>query len=764
MKKKIILLLFGLILLAAAGCGRKEKNSSEQETAKSKEYVYRIEDLEIGENPYSYVNLIRSGDEFLTYEYVWPEDGGIYKIHFNRLTKDGEKEELFKLDGEEEGSYNNINADGNNLYLIKNKYYYTGQIDEETGDVIEEGDYRDEYYLVKISMSGEEIFSISINDIPELKKIEEEQGWFNAYGMFLTDDSIYISCCGIYTCFDKDGNFRKVMGAVGVESDFNNASFIPLADGRAAALLYEENGAFIALADMENGSIGEKHKLPGAYSYSFYPGLGYDLYMTDTYGMYGYNIGDEDSTPLFNFVDSDMAFWGLGNVQAINEKEFFASYDDMDTGESRLAKFIKVDPADVKEKKVITLAMAYTDWGVRSQVIKFNKADEEYRITIQDYSSMYAVEEDYYAGITRLNADIVSGKVPDILLLDDSMPVESYMNKGLFEDLNPYIEKDSELDINNFMPNVIEAFSQNGKFYILVPNFSIQTLIAKTSEVGPERGWTVQEAMALWDSKPEGTEFLNGSTQAEILDSCMRMASSQFIDPKSGKCSFDSDEFIQMLEFINRFPKEISDDYYSDDYWERYDSQWREGRVITSYGYVGDFRDYNATKKATFGEDITMIGFPSSDGDGSVLVPRNEFAMSSKSKNKEGAWKFLRTFITEEYQSDIYGFTLSIKQLKERAKQAMEKPYYEDEDGNREEYDDIAYIGGVEIVIDPMTQQEVDDFLNQLYSFRQIPRYDEALNQIISEEAAAYFAGQKSAEDVARIIQSRAQIYVNETR
>lgn len=762
MKKKITILLFALIILAAAGCGRKAKNPSE--TARSRDLVYRMEDMEIGESRYSSVSLIRSGDDFLTYEYVWPEDGGIYKIHFNRLTKDGEREELFKLDGEEEGGYNNITADEINLYLIKNKYYYTGQMDEETGDVIEEGDYRDEYYLVKMSMNGEELFSILLNDIPELKKIEENKGWFNAYGMFLADDSVYISCCGIYTRFDKDGNFRKVMGAVDEESDFNDASFIPLADGRVAALLYEESGASIALADMENGSIGEKHTLTGAFSYSFYPGIGYDLFITDTYGMYGYNIGDEDITPLLNFVDSDMAFWGLGNVLAINEKEFFASYDDMDTGESHLAKFIKVDPADVKEKKIITLAMAYTDWGVRSQVIKFNKADDEYRITIQDYSSMYATEEDYNAGITRLNADIVSGKVPDILLLDESMPVESYMNKGLFEDLNPYIEKDSELDINNFMPNIIEAFSQNGKLYIMVPNFSIRTLVAKTSEVGPERGWTVQEAMALWDSKPEGTEFLNGSTQAEMLDSCMRMASSQFIDPKTGKCSFDSEEFIQMLEFINRFPKELGDDYYSDEYWENYDSQWREGKVLTSYSYIGDFRSYNMTKKATFGEDITLIGFPSSDGDGSVLVPGNQFAMSSKSKNKEGAWKFMRTFITEEYQSEIYGFTLSITQLKERAKQAMEKPYFEDENGNREEYDDISYIGGVEVVIDPMTQQEADELLNLLYSFRQISRYDEALDQIISEEAAAYFAGQKSAKDVAGIIQSRAQIYVNETR
>ena len=36
--------------------------------------------------------------------------------------------------------------------------------------------------------------------------------------------------------------------------------------------------------------------------------------------------------------------------------------------------------------------------------------------------------------------------------------------------------------------------------------------------------------------------------------------------------------------------------------------------------------------------------------------------------------------------------------------------------------------------------------------------------RIISEEAAAYYSGQKGAEDVAGIIQNRVRLYVNESR
>ena len=41
---------------------------------------------------------------------------------------------------------------------------------------------------------------------------------------------------------------------------------------------------------------------------------------------------------------------------------------------------------------------------------------------------------------------------------------------------------------------------------------------------------------------------------------------------------------------------------------------------------------------------------------------------------------------------------------------------------------------------------------------------DEQILMIIKEEAAAYFAGQKSVDAVAGVIQSRVQLYVNENR
>ena len=190
----------------------------------------------------------------------------------------------------------------------------------------------------------------------------------------------------------------------------------------------------------------------------------------------------------------------------------------------------------------------------------------------------------------------------------------------------------------------------------------------------------------------------------------------------------------------------------------------RDGKALASIQYLSDIRSFNMAEKGNFGEDITMIGFPSSDGEGSAIMPGLQLAMSAKSAKKEGVWEFLRSFLTDEYQKDIYGFPLSIKRLEEMKKEATQKPYYLDEDGNKVEYDETWYVGDVEINIDPMTEQEAEEFVEELYTFSQPYKTDEALFDIIQEEAAAYFTGQKSAQDVASIIQSRAQLYVNENR
>lgn len=756
MKRKIWGIGIAVLLITAlAGCGSKEKNTNASQTAAAKDYVYRVEEWDLNTGMNSRISsIMKAGDSLYTYGYEYHENG--QTIHLFRLGEDGSILSEHKIEVEENSNYMNFRPDGaGNYYAVKNQYLQ---------DEADPENYQDLYYFVKLSETGEELFSIQLNDIPEMAE-KAADGYFYVGNLFLIENTIYLNVMETIAKFDLEGNFKGFLGG-GDGADFEGLNLIALEDNKAAALSYEETGAHVSTVDLQAETLGEKYKLPGSsYEYSLFPGIGYDLYLANSYGVYGYNIGDEDRTQLMSYIDSDLGINNVYNVTPLNDKEFIAMYDDAETMDTMVGKFIKVDPKDVKDKTVLTLACAGLDWDVRRSVVKFNKTNENYRITIQDYSSLYGSETDYNAGINRLNADIVSGKVPDIIQVNSLMPFESYISKNLLEDLKPYIESDTELDINQFMPNIIEAFSVEGRLYRLTPSYTISTVIAKTSDVGEERGWTVQEAKELLASKPEGTQLFNNTTRDSILMNSMTIAGDQFIDWETGKCSFDSDGFIQMLEFIKEFPEELDETAYSDDYWNNYETLWREGKVICQMTGISNIRDFNYMEKGIFGEQVTMIGFPSSNENGSAIVANLQLAMSAKSSNKEGVWEFMRYFLTDEYQeNNQYALPLSIKRLDAMIEEAKKVPTYEDEEGNLVEQKDTYYLGGMEIPIDPMTDAEAERIKKELYSFTEVYNYNENLIKIIEEEAAPFFSGQKNAKEVAEIIQSRAQIYVNENR
>ena len=64
-----------------------------------------------------------------------------------------------------------------------------------------------------------------------------------------------------------------------------------------------------------------------------------------------------------------------------------------------------------------------------------------------------------------------------------------------------------------------------------------------------------------------------------------------------------------------------------------------------------------------------------------------------------------------------------------------------------------------------MTREEIDTILGLVkHASPYFSAQEDQVLRIIGEEAAAYYSGQKKAEDVMRIIQNRVQLYVNESR
>ena len=318
------------------------------------------------------------------------------------------------------------------------------------------------------------------------------------------------------------------------------------------------------------------------------------------------------------------------------------------------------------------------------------------------------------------------------------------------------------------LQNVVDAFSVDGKLYTLVPSFSVRSLIAKTSLMEGRTSWTMAEFMDWVKTLPEGTSaFSPDMMRDSFIYQIMSFLGGDFVDSQTGQCSFDSQEFINILEFAKTLPKELPENYYEDYDWTLYETMYRENRTVLMEVYISSIRDLKYSIRGQIGEPITFVGFPTAEGNGSIItISSNAFAMSSRSAYKDAAWEFIRYYLTDEYQNseELYEMPIVKSAFEKKAALAMEKPYWLDENGNKVEYDDTYYINNEEIIMEPFTQEEVDEISEFIFSVNKVSRFDDEIRKIILEEAESFFAGSKSAQEVAKIIQSRAQIFIDENR
>lgn len=212
-------------------------------------------------------------------------------------------------------------------------------------------------------------------------------------------------------------------------------------------------------------------------------------------------------------------------------------------------------------------------------------------------------------------------------------------------------------------------------------------------------------------------------------------------------------------------PKDVDFSVYDDpESYSRLVSAYRNDEAFLSMVNMAGFGEFREWREGMFGADITFVGYPSEQGGGSAIVPMQRFAIASQAVDKDAAWQFIKTFLEPDYQRTVYTFPVSLERIDELAKESMQPPYYTDEQGNKVEYTESYWLGEVEVALHPMRKEDVEQVKALLTSVTQTVHVDDSIINMITEEAEAFFAGEKTAEEAAGIIQSRAQLYVNENR
>jgi hypothetical protein len=227
-----------------------------------------------------------------------------------------------------------------------------------------------------------------------------------------------------------------------------------------------------------------------------------------------------------------------------------------------------------------------------------------------------------------MSTEIIAGNVPDILDIAQ-LPIGQYVSRGLLEDLYPYIDADPELSRDSFVPSILKALEINGGLYQVSPGFGIFTVIGRSDIVGGDMGWTLDQMMDCLAAQPEGTElFQQGITQDTMLQYICYMYMNDFVDWQSKTCSFDSPEFVKLLEFCAGFDQTFD---YSEDTYESEVSRIQSGKQLLEITTETDFQNFQMYE-AMFGGQITYKGFPCEHGVGNVAFTESGLAMTTSAR------------------------------------------------------------------------------------------------------------------------------------
>lgn len=746
MYKKGLLFLIIMACFLLIGCSKEQDSASEEKDA-SVDMTYEAKDIVLEGVLGGMKQCRRKGDSL----YVLTKQEEI--SHLYKANMDGSGVEEIALPIFEENEVNSFYIDSeDNIFCL-----------------ISEAETNGQQELIKMNTAKEVVARAKLQ---ELLSLNGE----NLLNCMTIDGLGNIILSTETMVYSLDTNLQLV-NKTGVEDSYRLKSFCKTKSGKIACGMIEilndgeEGDKKICLLDTEKGEWGSS--LPGIADGSFWidettfaEGQSYELYYKGGFGVYGY---DHTANNWEKVLDARCSLLTTQDVEGIvveEQGQFLGIIQGSSNSEegATLELYSKISSEETDNKKVITFATYNVQDPLREVAREFNKTHDDCRIEIILYE-----DEDY----TQLGQDIATGKIPDIFDPSEvGMSMEQLIEKGMLEDLTPYYEKDDVICIEDIYPSVWEAMKNDGKVYITAPYFYLWSAASRTSDVGNRTGWTLVEVKEILSEKGQDALAFDSSEKDMILDNILLGNLNDFIDWETGECSFDSEEFKEILEFCNEGI--ITDQMTEAEYFEMLDEigkKQREGKVLMKVDQSVSLEGIQMTR-CLFDSDITYIGLPKSDRQGSYLQFSEQYGIYSGSEVKEEAWEFIRMTMSEEYQTNVKRLKFAMFPTRKdclewniQTKMATEP--YEDKYGNWiEPVDTETWVTdyGTKVKIGPASQEDVDvlmDLINR--TNKQISMDDEA-TMIVFEEAQVYFEGDRKLDETVKIIQKRVETYVNEQR
>lgn len=545
----------------------------------------------------------------------------------------------------------------------------------------------------------------------------------------------------------------------------NSPELIEAGNGDVYLSYYKTNGVETdRLAVRLGDTIETSEKLTMINAYTVMIGGDGTAYARDSAGID--TLGkDGNKRRLFNWTDIDLAADMIRDISVVSDSGIYltVNYGSAGSGDFSKMMFVKVTSGQKRPttRKELTIAYDATSGGYDTQNIQryissFNLTSKDYRVVARPYET-----DDVSTAAEKLSRDLVSGKMPDMVVFAGGIKAEDFMRYDCFEDLYELI--DDSVGREYFAPCVLEPFEYDGKLPYLALEYQFGMLVTTDEGIaGAANGDDVSAALERMNeaAKENGVPFFGtyGDTEASGREKLL----SELLD-----CYPSDGDFRDLIGFCGDVDiVEAKSGKFGQDY-----------LVIKE---TCDSMIYMALRSVlTVGDGTVTFGLPSENGFGYSVSASTGIGLTKRG-DSDSSWNFVLHCL--ESQSDEWKTSADKSGDRFPAARGAADIMLDTlenmvviSDGSisfvmRGSYADITMRRAVSEKKKPLTARIVPDtddirLMKNLVYNRVILNpvcIDGAVKDIVLEEASAYFSGAQMLDRTAEIISDRVKTRLSE--
>jgi len=462
---------------------------------------------------------------------------------------------------------------------------------------------------------------------------------------------------------------------------------------------------------------------------------GNNIYYEAREGVVQWDIETGERKQIFSFLEN--------GVSSVYEKELFLRdgqppvlrmYGTINRKEEDW--FVLLSQEKVERAEAVRIAgLEKTPDIVAESVFEAGRINPNYDYAYEAGPS--GGEEEYR---TRILAEISAGKGPDILYVSRE-DMELLSGKGALADLRTYV---SDSTLQQLVPGAIE-YGTTGNMLAGIPTDIWAETIWISESVWDEETWSLEDVIGLMESGKLDKRLcqfdLFYAPVAELLGLVMADLESSFlIDWENRECHFRDERFLRLLEYTKE-GAETAVTYT--------DLAMTEGSNLMSEYRLSSIDNIEYFRGTKLPEGSNLAGLPTGRGNGNFLGSDGLLVVNKNAVNKDAVSNYLECVLGEEMQFGGYRDALPVRRM------SVDRIRYIEETGEARAY-------GRELIVFDDGTTSLHEVIRFLDSCVALPREYPVIQQIIYEEAPAYYNGDKSAEDTAETINRRVQMYLDE--